>query len=278
MSRNGTVEGLRDALSAQLPDPTTTQLLRACVHEGPEAEAGWRDWLQRAGDPRKYLTASDRLGRLLPLLQTNLTCHEISIDDDLQPYLRTSLVHERLRFEIYERAFTDVMGALARMGVDATLLKGAALARSVFDAPYLRHCHDLDLLVQAPQLTAACEALVERGCRITTGNHGSRRAAHPSGLEVMLHTSLLASPVYALDEALLLERRRSLEHPAGALSILAPEATIVHVLAHAATVDRAPAALGHRRHRVRGHRGWIGTIRARAVVMAWLALDPCCTT
>jgi hypothetical protein len=52
-----------------------------------------------------------------------------------------------------------VLNALADAGIDPVLLKGAALANTVYDDPALRTMNDLDLLVRPGEIEAASAAL-----------------------------------------------------------------------------------------------------------------------
>lgn len=203
---------LADALKLILPPEEMTSFLRACLLTGPAVHAAWARWLGAECDPRRGL-GRDRAGakRHLPLLYVNLSRHGVSIDPRLLPYFRTALVRDDLRHQRYERIAGDALTALAGAGVDAVVLKDAALAASVFDPPALRHCHDIDLLIPAPQRGAAVAALTASGFAAgawaVLGPDAS--VEHGSGLRLMLHTRLVSTPLYALPTAAMLQRTRT---------------------------------------------------------------------
>jgi len=66
----------------------------------------------------------------------------------------------------HRREVTGVLDALAARGIDAVVLKGAALAHTLYPEPWLRPRSDTDLLIRAAQRRAVFELLEQQGyCR-----------------------------------------------------------------------------------------------------------------
>src|SRR3954454_17312957 len=62
-------------------------------------------------------------------------------------------------------ATDEVLDAMARAGVRALLLKGAAIATRLYEDPVLRPAGDIDLLVAPSQAGAAAQVLERLGFR-----------------------------------------------------------------------------------------------------------------
>ena len=82
---------------------------------------------------------------------------------DFPPHTRRQLlaltVRHRRRNDIYSRVLREVLDAFNAAGIDAVVLKGAALAHVLYPAVGLRPMSDIDLLVD-PQLTRRAQALL----------------------------------------------------------------------------------------------------------------------
>jgi hypothetical protein len=97
----------------------------------------------------------------------------------------------------------DVLSTLADGKVSTVVLKGAALAETVYPEPALRHSHDIDLLVEPRDLSAAVSLLVSSGLRpLPPGKRAMPHTllCHDSGLAIGIYTDLLAVPYYAPGE------------------------------------------------------------------------------
>ena len=225
---------LADALWLMLPPEDMTSFLRACLLSGPAVHAAWARWLGAERDLSRRL-GRDRAGarRHLPLLYVNLTRNGVSIDPLFLPYFRTALIRDDLRHGRYERIARDALTALAGARVNVVVLKGAALAASVFDPPALRHCHDIDLLIPATQIGAAVEALTAGGfaAEARTNPGSDTRVEHASGLQLTLHTRLVNTPFYELPIATMLERTRTIPVAGAPARIMSAADMLVHVCA-----------------------------------------------
>lgn len=82
---------------------------------------------------------------------------------------------------IVQREMQSVLGALAGAGVMALVIKGSALAYTVYERPWLRPRTDTDLLIRAADREAASDALARCGYRrsdaLTSGELVSHQVA-----------------------------------------------------------------------------------------------------
>lgn len=168
-------------------------------------------------------------------------------------------VEERLRSVYLRSAWTSVLRdvelgeVLARLdaaGVDAMVLKGAALAITVYDDPALRPMVDLDLLVHPQDRLPAMRALEAAGFLAAiseprpglTMAHESqilmRKEGHP-GAMLELHWHLLDSPYHQervpMDWFWQTSRRVTFQARGSRLCsgrVMGPEAQLLHLCAH----------------------------------------------
>ena len=82
---------------------------------------------------------------------------------DLSAALQRELRHAAAFDAWREQDLTALLDALAAAGIDALLMKGAALAYMIYDAPHLRVRVDTDLLIRREQLEAAERVLAAQG-------------------------------------------------------------------------------------------------------------------
>ena len=111
-------------------------------------------------------------------------------------------LHAELRMRRLERRLEEVLVALAAANIEVTLLKGAALATTVYGSFAARPMNDLDLLVDADRALEAREIVRAHGwMRDPTLAGDSAYASHHhlpplldasgSGLRLEIHTELL---------------------------------------------------------------------------------------
>lgn len=233
---------LYDTLGVLLPTAEQTPFLQSCLLRGAPLRQAWQEWC--AADPFAFLAGPGReLRGNLTLLYRNVAQEALEIPPTVQPYLKTAVLRGKLRYQKYEACLRDAIAALA--DVPVTWLKGVAIATSMFEEPYRRHCHDADLFVPAERVDAAVAALRAHGFELPPQRQemnraGTIRVDHPVGLPIMLHTRLLHDPVYALSVAPFLERRVPVQASFGDGHVLHPADQLVHTLGHAATAVRRP--------------------------------------
>lgn len=144
-------------LGARTPTVEQELLLRAALHEGPDAIAAWEAWRQRMTlDDSDYPSH-----RLLPLVYRNLAALGYE-DPDLgrmRGYLRRTLYANHVLFA----AAAGEIAALNAVGIDTLVLKGAPLALLHYDSVGLRPMADVDVLVPNDRALDAIAHLRGRG-------------------------------------------------------------------------------------------------------------------
>jgi hypothetical protein len=230
---------LRGALLAPLPSPSETLFLRTCLPTGAPGRAAFLDWCADVGDPIGALR-DPRFGRLLPLLASSLARNEAPADAPLVSLLHAARLREQLRSDAVREAAADVLTRLDARGVPAIVLRGLALADSVYGDRALRHCHDLDLLVPSASLGEAVGALGPAGAGPGHAHDEANgiRLTHASGLPIALHTRLYRDAFY--DAGKVRERAATADIAGTRALTLDAADTLVNLGVHAAVVRGRP--------------------------------------
>ena len=179
---------------------------------------------------------------LAPLLYS-VTRERAILPPQVGRTLQTHYVRNAARSALLFDTLRTILDAFECEGVQAILLKGVALAESIYANPALRPMMDLDLLIRRDSLDAATRALT--GLGFTSVRREPRRGAMQAFESqirfcradltdslVELHWSLLDSPYYQerLDEARLWQSARPASN--GNALMLGPEVQIIHLSAH----------------------------------------------
>jgi hypothetical protein len=147
---------------------------------------------------------------------------------------------------VLSRALAQALAALDAHGIDVIVLKGAALAETLYPHPALRPFHDLDLLVRPDHISRADACLRALGYARAADEHGWRfdvawdRATlyeAPGGVRVDLHWGLLNEPRYRWheeDAAAVWERAARARLAGVDARTLAAEDLLLHLAAHLA--------------------------------------------
>ena len=225
----------------------TTTFLRLCLNSprdpqalaAAQALAGGLDW---AGVARQAQAAS-----LEALLYQQLKPH-----DDLLPPAVAAAWQAAYRYNAQRQLYLahqlgQALAALNAAGVPVLLLKGAALAHTLYDHPAGRPFRDLDLLIRPGQTTAAFATLRQLGYTphhpephpgVTRQFENEMLWQRPGPIVTYLdlHWQLLDSPHYQarLDSTWLWQTAVT-STPASlpfALRHLGPEAQLLHLCAH----------------------------------------------
>ncbi|MGH7717713.1 MAG: nucleotidyltransferase domain-containing protein [Gemmatimonadaceae bacterium] len=233
-----TASALARALEVILPRPDQTWLLRACLLTAEPGRDAWRQW-QRCHRDVKAALADDASGakQILPLLFTALRRNGAPVDESLRPYLTTSYAREEMRNDAYRAICRVALEALGAAGISVMVVKGAALAETVYDHPAQRHCHDIDLFVARDDLDRAVCALRKAGFTQAplSPDYGpfDVKMDHPSGLPLELHGRLFGLPFYKLPASEAWARSRATVIAGVVTRTLSPEHALVHVCGHA---------------------------------------------
>jgi hypothetical protein len=121
------------------------------------------------------------------------------------------------------------------------LLKGAAFANTLYDPPVLRHCHDIDLLVEGFQVSRCCQALAPVGFSVRPGPAAHALLLHTSGLPLRLHTRPFLQPLYDAPFERLFKRSEQREVAGIPIRVLCAADALVHICGHASTVPGVEA-------------------------------------
>jgi hypothetical protein len=229
---------LAEALSVILPTAGETLLLRACLYPTDSARRAWEEWQNCKNEFRdRFLGDNDSVKRLRPLVFNAQNLHGLEVDKESQTYLRSAYLQEDLRNKIVRRICRDILILLEKEGIPTIVLKGTALAETVYDNPVLRHCHDIDLLIRDQDMSRAVSLLPSIQFKETNpkAEPGSDdcKLEHESGLPLELHTGLFELPYYNELVGEVWERSRNHVVAGVQTKILAPADNLIHVCGHA---------------------------------------------
>jgi hypothetical protein len=144
-----------------------------------------------------------------------------------------------LRRHLQLRALTQALDALAAQSIQPVLLKGLALAASLYPDPELRPCQDLDLLVRSPaEARAAGVAFRQLGyvhCEPEPGEvpgFHTVYAAPAQSLTVELHTDPLQLGLPMRTASAVWRTRETVEITGRQVCVLGLEYQILHLCVH----------------------------------------------
>lgn len=222
-----------DLLSGILPTATTSAFLRACLAPPPLAREAWQRWRSRWVPAMGLVGADGDLRGLSALLANSILTAGAVLDHSDETWLRVALLHEQRRSRRYRQILAEVLATLTRAGVPFLLARGAALAETVLPEPWLRHCHDIDLLVAEEHLAAADEALTPLGLRQQPLPGPSRSYLHPRLLPIRLHPCMLQPPFQGLGIGVMSERASSARVLGTMVRRPVADDLLLHICAHA---------------------------------------------
>jgi hypothetical protein len=185
------VVALADVLSLLAPNDEETSLLRACVNGDATALHDWArvPTLEPAvRHSRQVLAAS---------LYRAVRRNEALSTSAFGSHLRAAVVVEEARWREYAHISSATLTSLLRAGITPAVIRGAALAETVYPDAASRHCDSIVLLVRPWDLD---EAVTQLG---SIGFVPHARAApeemplkHRGGLRLALRTELLVSSMF----------------------------------------------------------------------------------
>jgi hypothetical protein len=139
----------------------------------------------------------------------------------------------------------DAVRVLDDAGIAYALLKGPALAETVYTRPDLRSYGDIDLLVDAANFERAVDSLEASGATLIERNwdliaamgKGELNLVHPLGVPIDLHWSALYDAplraAFAWRDSAVLERRTPQVIAGTEVFVLSPEDQLLHLCMHA---------------------------------------------
>ena len=229
---------LSRALSLVLPTQEQTLLLRTCLLPRDLARQAWGEWRSRYdGTEMGFVGNSPSVRKLRPLLFNAFQQHDLQSDKKTQTYLRLAYLKEELRNKIFRQICRAVLQLLQREGFSAIVLKGTALAETVYGNPVLRHCHDIDILLPEDELNRAANLLPSVGFQRVDPTVQPRnpqvRMEHESELPLELHSGLFEVPYYNTISSEIQARSQSRLIAGIPVKILTPSDSLLHVCGHA---------------------------------------------
>ncbi len=100
---------------------------------------------------------------LAPLLYTHLQAAGVSLPPAIKRELQGLYLRHKHANQVRGEVLTEILTAYQAAGIQALILKGAALAHLIYPQPGLRPMRDIDLLVHPTQATQAQYLLTELG-------------------------------------------------------------------------------------------------------------------
>ena len=225
------------------PGEVDTLLLRACLLRGEICARAYSEWIDVVGPPQEYFRR-DRLGhkRLLPLLARALREARVDIPRDFAIVLRAAYLYEDLRARTFRAQAAPILKALLHAELDFALLPGVVLAESLYEDWALRHCHDLDLLIDPAGRTAAAGVLSAEGLTILKapfeGEGGSSIFESSSGLQVCLHTRVSPVRLFEPPREVISLRRQTIAWDGVEIATLSRTDLLLYVCLAACTARR----------------------------------------
>lgn len=144
--------------------PAIPQLLANCARldSGPENEARLA---HLAGNVRDWagLPAQAEAHGLVPLLYSHLQTAGVSLPLPVKRELQALYLRHHHANTVRVAALADILAAFQSAGIEARVLKGAALAHLVYPQPGLRPMRDLDILVKPSEARRAQQILAGLG-------------------------------------------------------------------------------------------------------------------
>jgi hypothetical protein len=227
---------LSESLSLLLPTPEETLLLRVCLSPRESAREAWSQWRNRNNMSGKALLRNSFVRKLRPLLFNAVQSHSLEIDKEGLTYLRTAYLKEELRDAAVRRICREVLLLLEKERFAPIVLKGIALAETVYGSPVLRHCHDIDILLPDDDLSRAAGFLTSLGfrtCSAPDSQNRHLRMVQDSGLPLEFHSRPFEVPYYQPPVSEIRARSRSQVIASVKAHIMTPADSLLHVCGHA---------------------------------------------
>lgn len=223
--------------------PPEARLLMLAIRP-PTAEADAEiGRLARSGLDWQLLGRLAEHENVAPILWPRLRPHAASVPPELAQRLRGQAAVVEFRMAMTAAVLEEVVARFAAEGIPVLLMKGAALARTVYASVAERPMGDLDLLVPASEAVRGWRALVAAGWRVEFAGHEEFYEGHhhlpglldPKGLNLILELHRALLPIegpFRLDEGEVWREARSIRvGPAEAL-VPRPEHMLLHLCIH----------------------------------------------
>lgn len=193
--------------------------------------------------------------KLLPVLWSRLRGHTSNVPPRIADRIHAQAAVTEFRMAMTRTTLEEVVGQLAAEGIRVLLLKGAALATTVYPSFEARPMGDLDLLVRPDHAQRAWQCLVDSGWtpefeggeRFYAGHHHLVALVDPGRLHLVLevHRAMLplAGP-FTLDEADVWRDARSVTIGATTASVPSDTHQLLHLCVHFGWSNMLHSGLG----------------------------------
>jgi len=226
--------GVSQVLSMVLPTEEQTWLLRACLYTGEFGRQAWTSWLDHILDPLEFLNQETQAIRsLMPFLFRALHRNHVELDKALLTFLRTAQVREEVRNQTYRGICKTVLSSFSKKEIPFMVLKDAALGETLYMDSSLRHCHDIDLLLEDSEHNPINSLQPPLGFGPAQEKMAFRskqlEMIHQSGLTLSLRSRLFRIPYYHVNRKDLWARSESRIITEVPVRILSPADNLLHV-------------------------------------------------
>ena len=159
--------------------------------------------------------------------------NDLAVDATARSLLAVAAFAEERRAGTYQQICARACSALSAASIPFLVLKGAALADTVYPAPALRHSHDIDVLVHTHDWDRSAAAVRSAGFIAAPSHPGPVRFLHACGLPLELHVGVCRLPHYTAPLAEIWDRATRSRSGAAYVSALGAADHLVHVLGQA---------------------------------------------
>lgn len=204
-------------------------------------------------EPRIDLVQCAEEHGLAPLMLAHVRAAKVAAPADVNVALFARQVQHARAAAVRARVVGDVVGLLARAGVPALVLKGAALASLVYGDAVHRPMRDVDLLIRRADARRAFGELTRAGFSPKPGDMSAHHHHLPALIKVEddvavvieLHHELLTRAPFAtpVEYDALATSAQAFTWAGQTMRTLGREDMLWHVYAHAFDRSRVPAGL-----------------------------------
>jgi len=221
-------------ISLLYPTERQVDFLRACLWSGAEAQAAWLRWRYAGGDTRGALTTAESGSKaLLALLHEAVRRNSLAIDASARSLLAVAALAEERRARTYEEVCARAFAALSNASIPFLVLKGVALADTVYPVASLRHSHDIDVLVHPHDTDRSAATVCSAGFTAAPSGNAGLRFLDACELPLELHVGVCRPPHSTVPLAEIWGRSIRARIGAGQVPTLGAADHLVHVLCQA---------------------------------------------
>ena len=193
--------------------------------------------------------------KLLPVLWNRLRGHTPAVPPEIAERIHAQAAVTEFRMAMTETVLQEVVRRLAAENIRVMLLKGAALATTVYPSFAARPMGDVDILVHPEEAQGAWQCLVDAGWtaelaggeKFYQGHHHLAGLTDPNGLHLVLevHRAMLPTPgPFQFDETEVWQEARSVRLGSATVWIPSERHLLLHLCVHFGWSDMMVSGLG----------------------------------